>query len=394
MTATARPTAQEPESPAASQISTERQPEAPASATRPTRTPALGLPRVRWSRSLLLIVGLGIALAIAGVVAAGSGQLHVAPSEVLGSIVHKIGGWFGADIGSVPSHPRGEAALWNVRFPRVVLAAVVGGALGGAGAVLQAVFGNPLAEPSVIGVSGGAAVGACAVIVFGWSFFGGFTIAAVAFATGLATTLAIYAMSRHGGRTEVVTLVLMGIAVNAVTAAVIAFLVFLGDSAAREQIVFWQLGSFNGARWEAVRIVTPVVAVGLLGVMLLARQLDLLALGERSARHVGVNVERLRLISIVLVSLLIAAGVAFVGIIAFIGLIVPHLVRMLIGPSHRTLIPASVLGGAFVVVVADLAARTLVDYADLPIGMLTALVGGPFFFWMLYRTRASAGGWG
>ena len=219
-------------------------------------------------------------------------------------------------------------------------------------------------------------------------------MAAVAFATGLLTTLAIYAMARTGGRTEVVTLVLMGIAVNAVTAAIIAYLVFLGDTQAREQIVFWQLGSFNGARWDAVRIVVPIVAVGLVGVAMIARKLDLLALGERSARHVGVNVERLRLVSIVLVSLLVAAGVAFVGIIAFIGLIVPHLVRMVIGPSHRTLLPASVLGGALVVVVADVVARTAVDYADLPIGMLTALVGGPFFFWMLHRTRASAGGWG
>lgn len=359
---------------------------------RPTRAPAAldRLPAVPARRATLLIVGLLLGLAAAMVVAAGVGQLHVAPAEVIGSILHKLG----LDLGPLPSHPQGEAALWNVRFPRVVLAAVVGAALGGAGAVLQAVFGNPLAEPSVIGVSSGAAVGACSVIVFGWSFLGGYTIAAVAFATGLLTTLIIYAMSRSGGRTEVVTLVLMGIAVNAVTSAIIAYLVFLGDTQAREQIVFWQLGSFNGARWEAVRIVLPVVAVGLVGVVLLARRLDLLSLGERAARHVGVDVERLRLVAIVLVSMLVAAGVAFVGIIAFIGLIVPHLVRMVIGPAHRTLLPASILGGAVVVVVADLVARTAVDYADLPIGMLTALVGGPFFFWTLYRTRASAGGWG
>lgn len=346
--------------------------------------------RVPRSRATLLIAALGVALVLAAIVAAGVGQLQVAPSEVVGSILHRLG----IDLGPLPAHPRGEAALWNVRFPRVVLAAVVGAALGGAGAVLQAVFGNPLAEPSVIGVSGGAAVGACAVIVFEWSFLGGYTIAAVAFATGLLTTLIIYAMARSGGRTEVVTMVLMGIAVNAVTSAIIAYLVFLGDTQAREQIVFWQLGSFNGSRWEAVRIVTPIVAIGLVGVMAIARRLDLLALGERSARHVGVNVEGLRLFSIVLVSMLVAAGVAFVGIIAFIGLIVPHVVRMTIGPAHRALIPASVLGGAVVVVIADLVARTAVDYADLPIGMLTALVGGPFFFWMLHRTRASSGGWG
>jgi len=347
------------------------------------------LPEVQTRKAVLLIGGLAVALVVVSLIAAGSGQLNVPPGEVLGSIMHRLG----LDIGPMPSHPRGEAALWNVRFPRVVMAILVGAALGGAGAVLQAVFGNPLAEPSVIGVSGGAAVGACCVIVFEWAFVGSYTIPLVAFTTGLITTLLIYSLSRSGGRTEVVTLVLMGIAVNAVTAAIIAYTVFLGDTQAREQIVFWQLGSFNGTRWESVRVVAPLIGVGLLGVMLMARKLDLLSLGERAARHVGLNVERLRLMAVVLVALLIASGVAFAGIIAFVGLIVPHVVRMLIGPAHRALVPASILGGAFVLVLADLVARTAVDYADLPIGMLTALVGGPFFFWLLRRERKNSGGW-
>ncbi len=348
------------------------------------------LPPVHTRKATILIVGLAVALVVIAIIAAGNGQLHVPPGEVLGSILHRLG----IDIGPMPSHPRGEAALWNVRFPRVVMAIVVGAALGGAGAVLQAVFGNPLAEPSVIGVSSGAAVGACLVIVFEWAFIGSYTIPLVAFFTGLVTTLLIYSLSRSGGRTEVVTLVLMGIAVNAVTSAIIAYTVFLGDTQAREQIVFWQLGSFNGARWDAVRVITPLVVVGLIGVMVLAKKFDLLALGERAARHVGVNVERLRLVAIVLVALLVASGVAFAGIIAFVGLIVPHVVRMIIGPAHRTLVPASILGGAVVMVLADLVARNAVDYADLPIGMLTALVGGPFFFWLLRRERSNAGGWG
>lgn len=348
------------------------------------------LPKVRTGPATALIIGLAIGLAVMAIVAAGNGQLNVPPNEVLGSIFHKIG----LDWGTPPTHPRGDAALWNVRFPRVILAMLVGAALGGAGAVLQAIFGNPLAEPSVIGVSGGAAVGACLAIVFGWQFIGGFTIPILAFSTALFTTLVVYALSRSGGRTEVVTLVLMGIAVNAVTAGIIAYAVFLGDTQAREQIVFWQLGSFNGARWEAVRIVLPFVVIGLTGVILISKKLDLLALGERAARHVGVDVERLRLVAILLVAALVGAGVAFAGIIAFIGLIVPHIVRMIIGPAHRTLIPASILGGAFVLVIADLVARTAVDYADLPIGMLTALVGGPFFFWLIRRERSNAGGWG
>lgn len=362
---------------------------APPARSRSAAPVGVELPQVRTGRAALLIGGLAAALVVVALVAAGSGQLQVPPGEVLGSVLHRLG----LDLGPLPSHPQGDAALWNVRFPRVAMAMLVGAALGGAGAVLQAVFGNPLAEPSVIGVSGGAAVGACFVIVFEWTFLGAFTTPAVAFVGGLVTTLLIYSMARSGGRTEVVTLVLMGIAVNAVTAGIIAYTVFLGDTQAREQIVFWQLGSFNGSRWEAVRVVAPLVLVGLVGVMLLARKLDLLSLGERAARHVGLDVERLRLVAIVLVALLVACGVAFVGIIAFVGLIVPHVVRMLIGPAHRALVPASILGGAVVMVLADLVARTAVDYADLPIGMLTALVGGPFFFWLIRRERASAGGW-
>jgi iron complex transport system permease protein len=353
------------------------------------RTAAPAAVRTR-RRTPWVLGGLALAVVVAAVAAAGTGQLRIPPAEVMGSFLHGLG----LDVGPMPSHPQGDAALWDVRFPRVALALLVGAALGGAGAVMQAVFGNPLAEPSVVGVSSGAAVGACVVIVLEWTFLGALTTPLVAFVAGLGTTLAVYALSRAGGRTEVVTLVLMGIAVNAVAGAMIAYFVFLGDTQAREQIVFWQLGSFNGARWEAVRVIAPVVVVGLAAILLMARKLDLLALGERAARHAGVHVERLRITAIVLVAALVAAGVAFAGIIAFVGLVVPHLVRMVIGPGHRALIPASVLGGALMLVLADLVARTAVAYAELPIGMLTALVGGPFFFWMLLRTRASAGGWG
>ncbi|TAK70798.1 MAG: iron ABC transporter permease [Actinomycetota bacterium] len=338
---------------------------------------------------MALVACLVVALGIAVIVAVSLGQLSVPPAQVVGSLLHHLG----LDWGPLPAHPQGEAALWEVRFPRVVMALLVGLSLGAAGAVMQGVFGNPLAEPAVIGVSSGAAVGACLVIVMGWTVLGAYTTAVAAFVAGLVTTFVMYTLARSDNRTEVVTLVLMGIAVNAVAAAAIAFLVFIGDQAAREQIVFWQLGSFNGARWESVAVVAPLVCVGLIGTVLIARQLDLLSLGERAARHLGLHIERLRIVAIVLVALLVAAGVAFVGIIAFVGLVVPHVIRMVIGPAHRALIPASALAGALVLVVADLVARTAVAYADLPIGMLTALVGGPFFFWLLRRTRDRAGGW-
>ena len=218
-------------------------------------------------------------------------------------------------------------------------------------------------------------------------------MALAAFVGGLVTTLLVYTTARDGGRTEVVTLVLTGVALNAMTSAGLAFLMFAGDQQAREEIVFWTLGSLNGSRWEYVAVSGPLAVAGLAAALLMARRLDLLALGDRAARHVGVDVERLRLRVIVVVAVLTAAAVAFSGIIAFVGLVVPHLVRLLAGPGHRILVPASALGGAVLLVLADLWARTAVAYADLPLGMLTALVGGPFFFWLIRRARSSAGGW-
>jgi iron complex transport system permease protein len=336
-----------------------------------------------------LLGGLGVALAVVLVISAGTGQLDVPPDQVVGTLLHKIG----LDIGPLPTHPQGENTLWQVRFPRVVMAALAGAALATAGALMQGVFGNPLAEPGVVGVSSGAAVAAAGVIVFQWTFAGTWTVALCAFVGGLVTTTLVYVMSRDGGRTEVVTLVLTGIALNAVTSAGLAFLMFLGDTQAREEIVFWQLGSLNGSRWEYVGVVAPLAGVGLLAAFLLAPRLDLLALGDRAARHVGVDVERLRMVAIVVVAVLTAAAVSFCGIIAFVGLVVPHLIRLVAGPGHRMLVPASALGGAVLLVTADLWARTAVEYADLPIGMLTSLVGGPFFFWLLRRARRTAGGW-
>ncbi|MER7168895.1 iron ABC transporter permease [Micromonospora sp. NPDC000207] len=343
----------------------------------------------RAATGRLLLVGLGIALVLVALVAAGRGQVQTSPAEVLGSILHRLG----LEWGALPAAPQGENALWVVRFPRVVLAAVVGAALGCAGAVMQGVFGNPLAEPGVIGVSAGAAVGAATAIVTGVTVLGGWTVPAAAFAGGLVTTYLVYLLARSNGRTEVVTLVLTGVAVNAVAGAVIGLLMFVADESGVQAIAFWNLGSLAQANWSAVTLATPCLLVGLAAALVDARRLDLLALGERSARHLGVDVERLRIRMIVVTALLGAAAVAFTGIISFIGLVVPHLVRMVAGPGHRVLLPASALGGAIVVIVADLAARTLVEHQELPLGVLTAVVGGPAFFWLLRRTRDRAGGW-
>lgn len=338
----------------------------------------------------LLFATLWIALIVAILFSAGTGQLAIPPGEILASILNKLG----IGILPPPESTSVDQTLWSIRFPRVAMAALVGAGLAVSGLLMQAVFGNPLAEPGVIGISSGAAVGAGVSIVFGFTAFGPWSTATLAFLSGLLATIIVYVMSRADGKTEVVTLVLTGIAVNAIAGAGIALLTFLGDSQSREQIVFWQLGSLAFSRWEQIFIVAPIVVLGIFVAIAISHKLDLLALGERNARHLGVNVELLRIGVIVLVALLVGASVAFVGIIAFVGLVVPHLMRMILGPAHRPLVWASALGGALLLTLADLAARTVIPMADLPIGMLTSLVGGPFFFWLLRRTRKRAGGWG
>ncbi len=341
------------------------------------------------TRAAVLSTSLGVLLVVGVVASAMLGQLAVSPAEVVGSVLRAVGipnSW-------APTDPIVESTLWIVRFPRIAMALTVGAALAVAGAVMQAIFGNPLAEPGVVGVSSGSALGAAIAIVLGVTALGTGSLAIFAFLGGLGATLLVYFVSRANGRTEVVTLLLTGIAINAFAGAGLAFMLFVADSGSREQIVFWQLGSLNGSRWSEVIIVAVVGVVGTVIAVLLGKRYDLLALGERNARHLGVDVEHLRVGSIVLVALLTGVAVAFVGIIAFVGLVVPHVIRMAIGPSHRPLIVASAFGGGALLVYADLLARSVVPGADLPIGLLTSLVGGPFFFFLLFRQRRQSGGW-
>ncbi|MFE1667960.1 FecCD family ABC transporter permease [Corynebacterium bovis] len=325
---------------------------------------------------VLLVAGVGANLAL--------GQYSMSLGEV----------WSALTAGPGVARTSGSSAagvLWSVRAPRLVLGVLVGAALAVAGTLLQGLFGNPLAEPSVIGVTAGAGVGAAAAIVFGLSFAGTATVPLFAFAAGVVTTLLIYRLARVGGEVRVVTLILTGIAVNAVAGAAISFLVYLAPTASREQIIFWQMGSLNGARWNEVATVAVAVVVGVLGAVALARPLDVLSLGERAAFHAGVNVGVARIAVVGVSTLLAAAAVSFAGVIGFVGLIVPHILRQVTGPSNRWLVPLSALGGAVLVILADLVARILIAYADLPIGIFTALVGGPTFFVLLRRTLLKGG---
>lgn len=350
-----------------------------------TRTPA----GHRGLRFALVTLGLVAALIVTCAVSITSGQYALSPTDLIGVLLRGIG------IGTAwaPSGTTEYGVIYNLRLPRLVLGLLVGAALAVSGVLMQAIFGNPLADAGVVGVSSGAALGAAASITLGVASFGMWTTPAFAFLGGLVAVLAVYFISRSGGRTEVVTLLLTGIAINAIAGAGMAFLTFLGTTSTREQIVFWQLGSLNGALWSNVALVAPLVAIGVVVAVVVSARLDLFALGERTARHLGVNVELLRMVVIVTVAILVCAAVAFAGIIGFAGLVVPHLMRMMIGPAHRPLMIASALGGALLIAVADLVARTAVPLADLPIGMITSLVGGPFFLWLLVRTRRRSGGW-
>ncbi|MFJ9934493.1 iron chelate uptake ABC transporter family permease subunit [Streptomyces virginiae] len=375
---------------------TPRRAPGPGEATAPTEAPVTGpTPKPakpaagvrRGRKALWLTLALLTTLLLLALISAGTGAYRIPTADVLASVQYRLG------LGGAPLDRVGESVLWNVRLPRVVLALLVGASLGCAGALMQGVFGNPLAEPGVIGISAGAAVGAVAAIGLGLSFFGNWTITVCAFVAGLITVSSVYLLSRNGGKTEVVTLILTGIAVNAFAGALIGLFVFFADSGQVNQITFWQLGSLAQATWPKVLAVLPCAVAGLLVAPFYARRLDLLALGERPARHLGIDVERLRLALILVVALLTAAAVAVAGVITFIGLLVPHLLRMANGPGHRFLVPGSALAGAVVLVAGDLAARTLAQPAELPLGVLTALIGSPFFFWLLRRTRRKQGGW-
>lgn len=333
----------------------------------------------RVHRRRVTFIVLWVALCGVVVLSAGIGQFQIAPGQVIHGIIAKTG------VVDPPADPLVMATLWNIRLPRIGLGILVGASLAVAGAVMQAIFSNPLAEPGVIGVSAGAAVGASSAIVFAPYALGGFSVPLAAFATGLAASFLVYMLSLSAGKTEPLTLVLTGIAVTAVATALTSIATYIAPSTARDQIVFWQMGSLNSATWGQVAIVAVVVGVCLIWGLAIAGKLDVLALGERAAGHVGINVQGLRLSSIVLTSLLTAAAVSYAGVIAFVGLIVPHVIRLAIGPMNRYLIPASLLGGAVLVTGADLIARTIIPFADLPIGIFTALVGGPVFFILLRR---------
>ena len=283
--------------------------------------------------------------------------------------------------------------VWEIRAPRIALAVVIGAGLGVSGALLQGTLRNPLADPGIIGISAGAALGAVTIVALG-AAYGSLLAAVGATVFGLGAMWLVTWIARSpSGRTEVVTLVLGGVALTAFAAAVLSVVVAASDTAGARSTTFWTTGSLSLATWPSLGATLPFVVLGLIGAAVVSRPLDVLSLGDRAAYAVGVDVERTRLIALGSAVLLVAAGVAVVGVIAFVGLVVPHLVRLLLGPRHRPLLLGSALGGALLLLVADTIARTVVSPVELPIGVVTAIIGAPVFVLLLRRTRSAQGGW-
>ncbi len=330
--------------------------------------------RVLTRRRLIGVLGL-LALLLVAALALGIcvGSSGIGPAEVLRALSGREGG------------PAADIVL-RVRLPRVALAALVGAALSVAGVLFQALLRNALADPYVLGVSGGAALGGIVVLGFGSALGLGYgAVPPAAFAGAVATTVLLFLVSGVQGRLSPTSLLLTGVVFNAFASAAIVFLASLAGLAEGASIFLWLIGNLSAARADVAGFVAAFLALGLGCALPLARRLDLLALGEESALQLGVEVERVRRVLLLATSLLVGAAVSVAGLVGFVGLIVPHLLRLVLGPDHRLLLPASALGGASFLVVCDTLARSLMPGRELPVGAVTALAGGPLFLWLLRR---------
>jgi iron complex transport system permease protein len=332
---------------------------------------------------------------VLAVVLAGTVLFSLASGASDASALSVIRNWlFPAYSAADPASIRDGIIIYDIRLPRVIMGVFIGAALAVSGAVLQGLFRNPLADPGLVGVSAGSSLGAVSVIVLGATtlsplsaMFGGFALPLAAFAGGLATTLVLYRISTRHGRTSVATMLLAGIAIGALAMSLTGILIFMADDRQLRDLTFWQLGSLAGATWQKVGMIAPIIVVAISATPFLARGLNALALGEATASHLGIPVQRMKYVAIVVVSAAVGASVAVSGGIGFIGIVVPHLLRLLIGPDNRYLLPASALLGASMLLLADAVSRTIVAPAELPIGIVTATVGAPFFLWILLRRR-------
>jgi iron complex transport system permease protein len=344
-------------------------------------------PTVAWigrARRRPILLGLGgiVALGVALVLGVGLGTVAISPADTLGILAERLLGirvdrtWSAAT----------ETIVWDLRLPRVLTSMVVGAGLAVAGTTFQGLLRNPLADPYVLGTASGAALGAAIAVVIPirLAFLGFSLVHVLAFVGALTAVFTVYRLSRIGGLSPLTSLLLTGYAVGSLLAAGLAMAMYLSGAALR-QIFSYLLGGFDTSSWSQLAGAVPLVAIGSVFILFRARALNGLLLGEEAAVHLGVDVRRERAILLSLASLVTAAAVAVSGLIGFVGLVVPHVVRLIVGPNARVVLPLSALGGAGLLAFADLAARLL---GEIPVGVVTAVIGAPFFLFLLRRSRS------
>lgn len=344
---------------------------------------------VRSHRNALILGVLGAVLLLTTFISLTIGAMHIPLRDAVVIVMKSVGLFSHTSVDETHA-----AVLTMIRIPRVLMTLLIGAALGVSGAALQGLFRNPLVEPSLIGVSGGAAAAVVVTIVFGAAlvsstplWVSNSVISLVAFAGGTLATFAVLRLSMSSGRTQIALLVLVGVAINALTGALIGLAIFYADDNQLSSFMFWTLGDLGGATWDKLLLTAPLLAVSTIGLFYFGSPLNALALGESDAYHMGVQVERVKRKMILLAALAVGLSVSLAGIIGFVGLIVPHLVRTLFHADNRLVLPASALGGAVLLLLADVVARTVVSPAELPIGVVTALLGAPFFIMLLLKMK-------
>ena len=334
---------------------------------------------------IVWLIGLAIATLLAIIVAVSVGSVAV-PLDHVGLIIlsHVLPGMI------TPTWtPAADQIVWVFRLPRVLLAIIVGAALSVSGTTLQAIARNPLADPFIFGVSYGATVGAVMVLTFG-APFGEISLTVAAFLGALLATIFVYLCAQQRGRITPLRLILVGVALSYTLSAITSYLVLRASQRANQQVglvLSWLAGSFGRARWEHLGLPAIIVMILTLYLILQARQLNIVLMGDECATGLGINIERFRIQMFVITSLMVGAVVAVSGAIGFVGLMVPHIVRLSVGSDHRKVLPLAALGGGLLMVLVDLIGRTIIAPEELPVGIVTAALGGPFFLWLLRNAK-------
>lgn len=331
-----------------------------------------------------LSLGIAIAVGISLLLLAMVLGVMIGPTTLsAGTVIHALWGHL---VGHEASDVVADQIIWQIRLPRVLLAAVVGAALTTAGTVLQALVRNPLADPFILGISSGASVGATAVLLFGaFSALGLWALSVGSVAGALLAMLIVFVIAVDGGQLTPTRLILCGVALSAVFSAISSFLIYHGNPQAAQAVVFWLMGSFGRASWSQLWFPAACLAVAVTYLLSQARGLNALSVGAEAATALGVEVERLRRRLYVVTSLIAGVAVAVSGVIGFVGLVVPHILRLSLGNNHRVTLPVGLLWGAAFMVTADLLARVAVAPQEMPMGVITAFIGGPIFLFLIHR---------